>query len=389
MGSEDPGIASNLSAMPKCFLICTGLGHVTRGFESFARECFDTLKDHPRVEMHLFKGAGPDAERERALWTLRRASMPAKLLGSITGKGAYYIEQASFLVGLLRQIRRQKPDVVYFSDMAIGNALWHWRRKHQGTFKLLLSNGGPVSPPFPRFDHIQQVSPAHYQDAINAGETADRMTLLPYGFKLDPSTLPPAREERDSLRRRFNLPTDRPIALSVGALNVAHKRMDYLIREVAQLPPPRPYLLMLGQVEGETPQVLTVAEQALGSEGYAAKSVSPADVPLYCRAADVFALASVSEGFGRVFVEAASNGVPCLAHDYPVSRGVLGEFGRYADCNRPGALTRVLAQALSDPPTPAARMTQITAMYKQYSWANLADAYAEMLEKCHAGPIAP
>ena len=34
----------------KVFLICSGLGRVNRGFESFTQECFDALSQAPELE---------------------------------------------------------------------------------------------------------------------------------------------------------------------------------------------------------------------------------------------------------------------------------------------------------------------------------------------------
>ncbi|MBG1264814.1 hypothetical protein [Nostoc commune] len=40
----------------KVFLICTGLGQVMRGYESFAEQAFQTLSKEPSLDIILFKG---------------------------------------------------------------------------------------------------------------------------------------------------------------------------------------------------------------------------------------------------------------------------------------------------------------------------------------------
>ena len=312
----------------KVFLVCPGLGHVARGFETFTRECFDALATDDRLDLYLYKGKGPMADRERAVWCLRRHTQAARALGTIIRRDAYYVEQTTFGLALIAQLERLRPDVVYFSDGVVGSLLWRWRRLNRGAFKLLLSNGGPLGPPaFPRFDHIHQVSEVYHEESQRAGRAAQTQTLIPYGFRIKPRFCPLSPDERTVLRRKLGLPANRSIVLSVGAVNNSHKRMDYIIREVASLPTPRPYLLLLGSMEHQSPPIIRLGNELLGTDGFYTTTVLPDEIPAYYRAADAFVLASLKEGFGRAYVEALAHGLPCLAHDYPVTRSVLGNHG--------------------------------------------------------------
>ncbi|MFM6505220.1 MAG: glycosyl transferase, partial [Dolichospermum sp.] len=171
--------------MVKVFLICSGLGNVNRGFESFTQECFDALCQVPELDITLFKGGGESKKRQIVLLNFPRHSWLGINLGKFFKKDPYYIEQASFTLSLLPYIFQQKPDVIYFSDGTIGNILWHWRKRTAQSYKLVLSNGGPISPPFERWDHIQQVAPTHLQAAIEAGEPLEKQSLVPYGINMD------------------------------------------------------------------------------------------------------------------------------------------------------------------------------------------------------------
>ena len=42
----------------KVFLVCSGLGKINRGFESFTQECFVALSSVTKLEVTLFKGGG-------------------------------------------------------------------------------------------------------------------------------------------------------------------------------------------------------------------------------------------------------------------------------------------------------------------------------------------
>ena len=52
------------SGPTRVFIVCSGLGRITRGFESFMQECFETLKEEPDLDVTLYKGGGHSAPRE-------------------------------------------------------------------------------------------------------------------------------------------------------------------------------------------------------------------------------------------------------------------------------------------------------------------------------------
>ncbi len=87
--------------MVRLFVVCSGLGRVNRGYESFARECFDALVDNPNLKVSLWKGGGCSKPKETVLWNLPRDSRIAKLLGKFTRRGSYFIEQLTFTLSLL------------------------------------------------------------------------------------------------------------------------------------------------------------------------------------------------------------------------------------------------------------------------------------------------
>jgi glycosyltransferase involved in cell wall biosynthesis len=366
----------------KVFLLCSGLGIINRGYESFTRQCFDALSSCPEFELHLFKGAGPSSEKETALWNLFRQSNAGKWLGKITGRGSYFIEQLTFFLSLTPHLIRKKPDIIYFSDGNLGNLLWHWRRLTGQRYKLLFSNGGPLSPPFPRWDYVQQVAPAHYETARRAGVPDGKQCLLPYGFSAPANFNPVTSQKKNELRAQLRLPVDRWIVLSVGAINATHKRMDYVIREVAALNGPRPFLLMLGQQDDETPAVRRLADDLLGDKGYEIRTVPAEIIADYYSAADLFVLASLSEGLPRVIIEAALNALPCLVHDYSITRYALGASGFFIDCTHEGSLGEAIHSIFAEEPDAQTRQLRRQQIYDRFSWEGLRPQYVEMIQKC-------
>ncbi len=366
----------------KLFLLCSGLGRIRRGFESFTQECFEALLLAPELEVTLFKGAGERQERELPLWNLPRNSTAARRLAKYTGKSSYTIEQATFCGSLLPHIQRQQPDVIYFSDTDIGNWLGQWRRLTRQRFKLLFANGGPLSPyEYPTCDRVQQVIPTYFQEALKAGVSAEKQVLVPYGTKMPPNLPTLTSAERVALRQTLNLP-DVPLILSVGNISKRHKRMDYLIREVASLPSPRPFLLLLGQQDAESPEIIQLGTSLLGSDRFQARTVAPSEVANYYKAADIFVLASLIEGFGRVFLEAMSYGLPCLVHDYEITHYVLGKEGYFANFEQVGSLTHLISEVLAGGPDLMQQQQRHRAVYDRFSWETLRPDYVSMIQQC-------
>ena len=359
-------------------LACPGLDHAHRGFETFARECFEALRDREDLEIALAKGSGSPAPAELVVPTLIRGTRLTRILARPWSVPSFVIEHVAFGLALIRVLLRRRPDVVYFSEWHLGRVLAAWRRASRQTFALVFCNGALVPGGYRRFDRVQQLVPGAIEYSVQRGESPERQDLLPLGVAMESALRPLADAERVDLRRRLGLPTDRQIVLSVGAIN-RQKRGDYLIDEIASLPEPRPYLLLLGQEEAESPAIRRIARERLGAEGHDLRTVPSARIADHYRASDVFVLASLWESFGRVLVEAQSHGLPCLAHDYPVMSWVLGGDGDTADLHEAGTVAAWLRGLTSADFSEDRRRRRHAAAYERFSWDMLADRYAQLL----------
>lgn len=322
---------------------------------------------------------------EHTVPNLPRASAAARAVASLIGRDAHFVEQATFFAGFLPALVRRAPDLVYFGDLNLGNACWHWRRLSGQRFRLLYYNGGPTTQPFTRCDLVQQVSPEHLASALARGEPAKRQLLLPHGLEIEPEWRAADDNERRQIRLMLGVPVSGPLVLSVGALNASHKRMDYVIRETASLAAPRPHLLLLGAEGGETGALRALAVSLLGENGCTLRTVSRSDTLCAYRAADVFVLASVVEGFGLAHVEALAAGLPCLAHDTATTEYIYGDLARRADLRAQGALTPLFRDALAEGVGPIAAQTRHARAYRYFSWKMLAPRYVELFEAVAAG----
>ena len=316
-----------MTAPVRLFLACTGLGHERRGFETFTRDCAAALEGEASLSLTVFAG-GRDGEvaGERVVPNLPRGSRGAKLLGALLRRDPYFVEQGSFFVGFVPALLNGRPHVVYFADLNLGNALWHWRERTGARWRLLFYNGGNTTMPFTRCDHVQQVTPPALDAARARGERAERMTLLPHGLALPRVFTPTDAAVRAHARASLGLPLDREIILSVGQLDRATKRTDLLIDAVTSLAAPRPYLLLVGADGPDGDGLRAHARTRLGGDW--SWRTEPRDrMPLVYAAADRFALLSRGEGFGLAYVEALAAGLPLLAHDDATTRYVVADAG--------------------------------------------------------------
>jgi 1,2-diacylglycerol 3-alpha-glucosyltransferase len=363
----------------RVLLLCSGLDHARRGFESFARECFRALRAEPGLDLSLVKGSGPAAERERAVPAPTRDARLLKALGRLSGREPFRFEQAAFALAVLPLIARRRPDVVYFSEWHTGLVLGLARRAGlMRRVPLVLCNGTMAVEGFDHLDRVQELTPAALETVLERGGDPARHVMLPLGFGVQEGFAPVTPDERRALRERLGLPAERTVVLSSAALNRHHKRLDYLIEEVARLPEPRPFLLLAGQPEAETAGLRRLAAERLGADGHGIRTVPQETVASLLRASDAFVLASLGEGLPRALIEALAQGLPCLTHDYGVTRFALGEHGRYADLSRPGALAGLLADAGRDG-GPGAQRARHAAAYERFSWDRLRPRYAELL----------
>lgn len=377
MDGGGPGRA----ALPYVMLVCSGLDHARRGFESFARECFEALRDDPGLHIELVKGSGPSGFREHSVRSLRRDHAVAQQVGRAVGARPFRLEAVAFAFSLLPLLVRRRPHVVYLSEWDTARVLARVRAITSLRFKLVVVNGGFAAEGFEHLDGVQELTPAAREYVLARGADPWRHVVLPYGFRIAPELRILSATDRLSLRDRLGLPTDRSIVVSIAALNRRHKRLDYVIDEVASLPEPRPFLLMVGEADSETPSLRSLAVDRLGPAGHRFLTVTRDGVTDILNASDLFVLASLVEAQGRVLVEAMAQGLRCIAHDSAVTRFALGEWGVYGDLSQAGSLCRMLRSELVIDPA-AGRERAIAAhqhVYERFSWDRLKPRYVEFL----------
>ena len=360
----------------KVFIACSGVGHVQRGYESFSVELFDQLKNEAGFDLYLLKGGGGKAEKHIRIACLKRSGFVARSLSFLTRCRRYSVEQVTFTLALLPVILKHKPSVIYYSDTIMGKMLYYFRKVFGFRYKLLFCNGAPKRPPFYTEDHVQQLLEWYNQEAIRAGTPAEKLTLLPFAFEISDTLYCKSPEDVRALKTGLGIPHRKKIILSVGAINSYHKRMDYLLREFANLNQQEYYLILLGQHEDESDAILKLADEMLDKNSYTIREVPYSQVGSYFSIADYFVLSSLSEGFGRVQIEALQYGLLPIVHDYPVAREILQSHAVYGDFTKPRVLEGLIRQ------TNNSRFTKEelwSYAFHNFSWKHLQSRYVDFL----------
>jgi len=158
------------------------------------------------------------------------------------------------------------------------------------------------------------------QEAERAAGRHLPVTVVPCG--VDPDKFRPlSADERAAARERLGLPVDAELIVSVSRL-VRRKGFDTAIRAVARMKQTRPDLLLVIAGGGRDAERLERLAEELAAPVRFLGRVPNADLPPLYGCGDVFTMLCRNrwggleqEGFGIVFIEAASAGVPQVAGD--------------------------------------------------------------------------
>jgi glycosyltransferase involved in cell wall biosynthesis len=272
-----------------------------------------------------------------------------------------YQASASILTGLIGRLARCPRRIVHQTALPSEvKAPLRWVDYALGTlgfYTANVANSLETAVAFARY-------PARYQRA---------MTTIEHGVPVAQPTLP-----RTAMLERFGIPDDRRILLNIGRLT-AQKNQNVLIRALAHVPSAR--LLIAGGGSLRSEYEALAARLNVADRLHLLGDVTRDDIVNLLAACDLFVFPSTWETFGLAAVEAAMAGVPIVAADLPVLRGVLAVGCRGAVAFVPPFDTDAWVQAMasSAQTDPTKRRALSQAVAQRYSVARMADAYLALL----------
>lgn len=362
-----------LNLKPKVIFACSGVGHIERGYETHILDLFNQIKNSQEINVVLIKGGGLSGRNCRRIYCIKRNSLVANVIFKIFGKPAYMIEQISFFLMSIFYILKESPRVIYSPDFTLLRLYVILKKVLGLKYKTILCNGGNYQPPYYGIDIVQFILP-NYAKNIKF----ENNIVVPHGFDID-KFIP--KKSKKQYKIDLGLPLGKKIILSVGAINMTVKRMDYIINEVAELSNPELFLLLVGQKDEESEIITKLGKQKL-DQNFEVRSVGFDVIQDYYLASDLFCLASLHETFGKVYVEAGLSRLPIFVHDFEVSRIVLDGYAIYGNFNNSGILCNLIKETLNNELKYDLNKASEYLKYK-YSWDILTKQYISMFtSKC-------
>lgn len=333
-------------------IVATGVGHVTRGVEAWAVDLAHELRAYEQIEPRLLQGDSkkhcdieewlPCLKRNSTIWGGAHSSVPTPLRG--------VAEQFSSVPSLLAKALVQDYDVIHTADGVVAKWFQGLCRRPGVEIPVILNTASSSIEFCRRFDFVETIAPQYKQQAAKMGLETDRWFVNYYwvdGERFSPPTL----QEREASRESLGIPRDSFVLISVGALDWRHKRMHYVIDEVARLrarTSARVFLLLAGaSVGADTDYIRNLAKERLKKDYLIISDLGRTEMPKLYKAADLFCLASTGELFGLVVIEAMATGLPALVHANPIQEWIVGQGGLALDMREPGLLAETVLHFLA------------------------------------------
>ncbi len=376
-------------------LICDSYPPVMGGSEIEAqRVCAGLIRRGHRVQVLCSGGPPMPPVRD---W-MDPAGVPVRIL-TRTSQGRW--KHALFALRVAWTIWRERHnyDLVYFLMQGLHLATGLPAARFAGKTIVVKISGSGVIPLMRRSrmgplelgwmakwaSRVMVLNEGMLQEALDGGLPKNLLTWMPNPVDTNEFRPGTAAENAD-LRARYGIAADAKIVLYVGRLSQEKGLLELMrafaaaARRVAEAMlilvgdgPMRPQLETLADELGLTPAQIRFPGRVDSSE-----------VPLWLRAADVFALTSPNEGFPCALAEAMSAGLASVVSRVPgntqlVDDGVHGITVALDDCD---AIAGALVQLLNDPEL-RRRMGQVARerVVERYSTDQIIDRYEALFSE--------
>jgi glycosyltransferase involved in cell wall biosynthesis len=371
----------------KIAIACCGLGHIKRGIEVWAADLARLLYAKG-VNVTLFKGAGRvEAPYEVVVPCITRRSRMGRWLTGVNFKGKwrtplatpYALESYTFALNLRRQLAHY--DIIHFQDPLVGLHVQRYKERNGIKTVTIFADGTEEKAERKHgYDVVQELDEEGVKEMVESGYPGKLFAIPNF---VDTERFRPG--DRINLRKQYDIPADRFVVLSVGAIEKGFKRIDYLINEFAAHPPEKGLLVIVGAKTDQTDELRSLGRRLLGDRCRIITDLPHEAMPDVYRMADVFVFCVTHGIYGIVTAEAAATGLPCILHNWKRVSWVGGPEAEIIDMTKVNELGRALAR-LADPVTRLARGKRTRDWAVQTISANVVidqyiGMYAEVLGK--------
>lgn len=371
----------------KVAILCPGFGGERRGTERVTEELVTRLgADYRPIVYGLRrKGCRDDLWQQAYGVEIRRVpGVPrthplAKFYSPWARRAGVYMwspgdfEAMTFAANLLPRLLRDRPDVVLSLAGPAAGRVCRALRALRGTPFLHSAQG--MAQGRLEWIHARQ-RPNRYlalsvpnRQWIEARAPWLKIALIPNG--VDCARFTPEGEVAE-------LPLPKPSIIFVGAMDPV-KRPELAIRAVASISArpgqQAPSLLMIGDGKSRV-AIEQLGRELLRDRFLLLPSIANEELPKYYRACQAFTLATESEPFGIVFLEAMACNLPVVAHQGVVQQWLIGEAGSCCDCTEEAEYAAALSAAIAQPfgTTPRRRA-------REFDWEGILNRYREVFSE--------
>lgn len=366
----------------KIAFLSAGLGNISRGFEISTSTWYKHIQGQEYISARLYSG-GPHQGAVR-VWNCSRNGKIAGFLRYIKLiHDGCRLEQLTFGFTAFFHLLIYKPDLIWVQEATLAASLLKYRKVFRLKYKLMFCDGAPVGHAFAsKFDYQIFLHQYALEDAMNSGIHKERCAVIPYIC-----TEPNSSLEKGDSRRILNIANEQFVVLCVAAWNIYHKRIDYLLNEVAKTGSKEILLLLCGQAEKETGYLKTLAINLDINVRW--HTFSQDDLQSAYRAADLFVLPSLTEGLGAVLIEAGLNGLPIICHHHNAAKYILGEdYPGLTDLSGAGNLARQIILYKQEPACMAHGINMRETIERRFGSKKLKEDFLNFIKQTSIGKSA-
>lgn len=359
------------------FLVCTGLGTIQRGFESYINSLAEKLTiEAKQFEFTVYLGRrfSNVSYKQQPVFNLHRGLKIFKYLGLLEHQ-RFAIEQFSFCLGILPYILSKNPKAIYLGEYNLYCYLFKIRKLLKLNFTLVLYTGGQAAPGLfdTDKDYVHHITDVYYQMLIAQGVPANRQFILPHFVAIDFDINEILISEIKKLAK------GKKILLSVGQIDYSIKQM-HLIPKLFEGLADNVFPIIIGGTTDETETVIESFNAIFKPDGYLMKQVPRNEMGNYYKAADLFILCSKKESFGYAFVEALNFDLPIICNDFDEVRFVLKQNALYLDLNNVNKTKHWLCENFHEIQKLKLNSGGLI-VKKLYSWEKLREQYLKMFNQ--------